>query len=97
MKNTILALVNTYIARVSAEEGNRREWGFEVGRKYARIFWVCGPDSRSATLFVNLETGMAHRADSWKKPGIVTGDFARIATAPQVTHRAAPRPIGMML
>ncbi len=49
-----------------------RNFGFELGRKYARIFWSTDSGARSALVFVAAD-GVVRRADSWKQAGRILG------------------------
>jgi len=70
-------------AEVLAVESGRRplynNFGFELGRKYARIFWATKSGSRSALAFVDAE-GVVRRSDSWKAAGRVLGTVTDGAT-----------------
>ena len=48
-------------------------YGYEVGRKYHKVFHNDNGGSRSVVCFVDTETGYVYRADSWKKRGRVIG------------------------
>jgi hypothetical protein len=72
--------LNARAAMLTAE-GRRplyRNFGFELGRKYARIFSTDGAGSRSASAFVDVE-GVVRRADSWKKAGRIVGRCDELA------------------
>jgi hypothetical protein len=49
-----------------------RNFGFELGRKYARIFWSTDSGQRSALAFVDAD-GVVRRSDSWKAAGRILG------------------------
>lgn len=70
--------ITSYLAGMAAQENNAREFGFELGRKYARLFWLSGA-SRNVLTFVELATGTVHRADSWKKVGRAVGNIEEFA------------------
>lgn len=64
--------LNTRADKLAAD-GRRplyRNFGFDLGRKRARIFSDTG--QRSARVFVDAE-GIVRRADSWKRPGRTLG------------------------
>lgn len=63
-----------------------RDFGFEVGRKYARIFWTDRGGSRSALAFVDVD-GVVRRSDSWKKAGRVLGKCLDVAV---IAHVGGP-------
>jgi hypothetical protein len=71
--------ITRYFAGMAAQENNARTFGFELGRKYARLFWLTGCDSRSVLSFVELATGTVYRADSWKKVGRAVGNIEEFA------------------
>lgn len=67
--------LNARAAALQAEHGKAplyRNFGYELGRKYARIFWSDKGGGRSALAFVDAE-GVVRRADSWKKAGRLLG------------------------
>ena len=66
--------VTSYLAGMAAQENHARKFGFELGRKYARLFWLSG-SSRNVLTFVELATGTVYRADSWKKVGRAVGNI----------------------
>lgn len=67
--------LNARAAELQAQHGKRplyRNFGFELGRKYARIFWATDSGQRSALAFVDAD-GVVRRSDSWKQAGRVLG------------------------
>lgn len=70
--------VTRYLAGMAAQENNARKFGFELGKKYARLFWYSG-SSRNVLTFVELATGTVHKADSWKRAGCAVGNIEEFA------------------
>lgn len=77
---TFCEALNARAAQLEAERGKRpmyHSFGYEVGRKYARIFWTDTNGSRSALAFVDAD-GIVRRSDSWKKAGRVLGHYTEV-------------------
>lgn len=72
---TFCEALNARAAELQAKYGKRplyHSFGYELGRKYARIFWTDTNGSRSALAFVDAE-GVVRRSDSWKQAGRILG------------------------
>lgn len=72
---TFCEALNARATELQAKHGKRPLYygfGFELGRKYARIFWSTDSGQRSALAFVDAE-GVVRRSDSWKQAGRVLG------------------------
>jgi hypothetical protein len=70
-----VAALNARADLMTAKLGRRptyHDFGFELGRKYARIFWSTEGGSRSALAFVAAD-GIVRRSDSWKAAGRILG------------------------
>jgi hypothetical protein len=71
----LCAALNARADLMTAKLGRRptyHNFGFEIGRKYARIFWSTDSGSRSALAFVAAD-GTVRRSDSWKAAGRILG------------------------
>jgi glycosyltransferase A (GT-A) superfamily protein (DUF2064 family) len=67
--------LNARAAEMTAKLGRKptyHNFGFELGRKYARIFWSTDSGQRSALAFVDAD-GVVRRSDSWKAAGRILG------------------------
>ncbi len=72
---TLCEALNARANDLQAKNGKAplyRNFGYELGRKYARIFWATDSGARSALAFVDAE-GTVRRSDSWKQAGRVLG------------------------
>ena len=73
--------LNARAVELTAKHGIKplyRNFGFEVGRKYARIFWSTDSGQRSAAAFVDAD-GVVRRSDSWKQAGRILGQRDAVA------------------
>ena len=53
--------------------GHGRGVGYEVGKRYAKIYWFEHGGGRSIIEFVDVFDGQIYQAVSWKKVGRRTG------------------------
>lgn len=62
------AALNLFLLVVASRHPQGKAVGFEVNRTMVRVFAGWG-NFRSVLYFVERETGLVRRADSWKKAG----------------------------
>ena len=62
------ALVDAYMAK-HFPKNNRKVLGFDVGRRYIRVYiQTVGQSDKSCHCFVDTTNGDVLKPDSWKKP-----------------------------
>jgi hypothetical protein len=69
---TLEDAIRRYVDKLpSWNPGHRYGYGYETGRRWAKIFAYTSATKtdRSVVVFVDAATGALHKAESWKKAG----------------------------